>query len=88
MMPGSFHFGISIRSSVPGFEAAGADGVFHSASVRIIATDTVELTSSSAEEVQSIRYAFHAWVEPPTTLENSGGLPAEPFHFPSHPTSN
>ncbi|MCF7818904.1 MAG: sialate O-acetylesterase [Kiritimatiellales bacterium] len=69
-------------ASVPGFELAGADGKFHSAAARITTADTVELTCPDVGAPKAVRYAFSAWVEPPTTLENSDGLPAEPFRRP------
>ena len=69
-------------TAVPGFELAGADGVFHTAAARITIADTVELACPDVGASKAVRYAFSAWVEPPTTLENSDGLPAEPFRRP------
>ena len=68
---------------LPGTFDAGVDGFFHLAGAKIISFDTVELLCSEVEEIVAVRYAFHAWVEPPTTLQNSNGLPAEPFRIPS-----
>ena len=67
------------KAEVPGFEVAGADGVFHPAQARIVSKDTVELSCSAVAKPVSVRYAWHNWVEPPVTLQNSAGLPAEPF---------
>jgi sialate O-acetylesterase len=64
---------------VPGFEVAGKDGEFHPAAARIVSKDTVELTCPAVEVPVSVRYAWHNWIEPPVTLQNSEGLPAEPF---------
>jgi sialate O-acetylesterase len=67
------------KAEVPGFEAAGADGKFYPASARIVSKDAVELTCAEVKTPVSVRYAWHSWVEPPVTLQNSAGLPAEPF---------
>lgn len=67
------------KADVPGFEVAGADGKFYPAPTHIIAKDKVELTCVEVPKPISVRYAWHNWVEPPVTLENSAGLPAEPF---------
>lgn len=68
--------------SVPGFELAGADGVFHPAAARISSSNTVELTCPEGGKATTVRYAFSPWVDPPVQLENSAGLPAEPFRLP------
>lgn len=67
------------QPDVPGFDVAGTDGVFHSAQARIVGKSTVELSGSNVKDPVSVRYAWHGWMEPPVTLENSAGLPAEPF---------
>ncbi|QHI69944.1 sialate O-acetylesterase [Tichowtungia aerotolerans] len=67
------------QSDVPGFEVAGADGDYQPATARIVSKDTVELGCAGAGEQESVRYAWHNWIEPPVTLQNSAGLPAEPF---------
>ena len=67
------------KVEVPGFETAGADGKFYPAQARIISRDTVGLTSKVVGEPVAVRYAWAGWVEPPVTLQNSAGLPAEPF---------
>jgi sialate O-acetylesterase len=67
------------KADVPGFEIAGADGKFHPAVAKIISSNAVELTCPEVREPVSVRYAWHNWVEPPVTLQNSAGLPAEPF---------
>jgi sialate O-acetylesterase len=67
------------KAEVPGFEAAGADGKFYPAQARIVSKDAVELICAEVKKPVSVRYAWHNWVEPPVTLENSASLPAEPF---------
>ncbi len=67
------------KADVPGFEVAGADGKYHPAQARIVSKDTVELNCPDVKEPVSVRYAWKSWVEPPVTLQNSAGLPAEPF---------
>jgi sialate O-acetylesterase len=67
------------KTDVPGFEVAGADGEYHPAAAKIVSRDTVELSCADVRRPVSVRYAWHNWVEPPVTLQNSAGLPAEPF---------
>jgi len=67
------------KPDVPGFEVAGADGVFHAAQAKIVSTSSVELTCAETADPVSARYAWVNWPEPPVTLQNSAGLPAEPF---------
>ncbi len=67
------------KPDVPGFEEAGADGVFHAAQAKIISTDSIELICAEVPDPVSVRYAWANWPEPPVTLQNSAGLPAEPF---------
>lgn len=67
------------KPAVPGFEAAGADGVFHTVQAKIISTNSVELTCAEVSNPVLVRYAWANWPEPPVTLQNSAGLPAEPF---------
>ncbi|QHI69812.1 sialate O-acetylesterase [Tichowtungia aerotolerans] len=67
------------KADVPGFEIAGADGEYHPAAAKIISSNAVELTCPEVRKPVSVRYAWHNWVEPPVTLQNSSGLPAEPF---------
>jgi sialate O-acetylesterase len=67
------------KAEVPGFELAGADGKFYPATARMISANTVEVASESVPEPASIRYAWATWPDPPVTLQNSAGLPAEPF---------
>lgn len=67
------------KEDVPGFEAAGADGVFHVAQAKISSTNSVELICPEVSDPVSVRYAWANWPEPTVTLQNSAGLPAEPF---------
>jgi sialate O-acetylesterase len=77
------HAGAGLSTSdgapeLPGFELAGVDGKFYPATARISGPSTVELFSASVPEPKSIRYAWADWIEPPVTLRNADGLPAEP----------
>ena len=77
------HAGAGLKTSdgkaeVPGFEVAGADKKFHPATAKISGKDTVELLCPEVTSPVTVRYAWAAWVEPPVTLQNSAGLPAEP----------
>jgi sialate O-acetylesterase len=67
------------NQDVPGFEVAGADGEFYPAQASIISKSTVGLTCAEVKQPVTVRYAWHNWIEPPVTLQNSEGLPAEPF---------
>lgn len=66
---------------VPAFELAGNDGIFYPAEARIVKKHKVLLTSAVVKEPVSVRYAWSNWVEPPVTLQNHAGLPAEPFLY-------
>ena len=59
-----------------GFEVAGADGVFHPATARIVG-ETVEVSSPAVAAPVSVRYG---WANvPDCNLFNAAGLPASPF---------
>lgn len=63
---------------VPGFELAGADGVFHPAEGRVVTSKpVVEVVSEAVKEPVAVRYAFRNYT--PTTLCNTYGLPVFPF---------
>jgi sialate O-acetylesterase len=68
--------------SVPGFELAGADGVFHPALAEIISENEVRVICNKVKAPLVLRYAWANWLDPPVTLQNSAGLPAEPFFVP------
>ena len=70
------------KEDVPGFEIAGADGVFHPAAARKAGPERVELLCPALANPAEIRYGWASWVEPQVTLQNSAGLPAEPFRAP------
>lgn len=77
------HTGTGLKTSdgkpdVPGFAVAGADQTFHPATARITGPATVELTCAEVQAPTTVRYAWVDWAEPPVTLQNSDGLPAEP----------
>jgi len=66
------------RTDVPGFEVAGPDGRFHAATARLDGAATVVVDCQAVFEPVFVRYAWADWVEPPVTLQNADGLPAEP----------
>jgi sialate O-acetylesterase len=70
------------KDDVPGFEVAGADGVFHPAAARKVGPERVELRCPAVAHPTEIRYGWASWVEPQVMLQNSAGLPAEPFRVP------
>jgi sialate O-acetylesterase len=67
------------NARLPGFEIAGPDGKYYPAVAEIISANKVELKCPDVKKPLSVRYAWNNWVEPPVTLQNSAGLPAEPF---------
>ena len=77
------HIGTGLITSdgapeVPGFAIAGTDKTFHPATARITGPATIELTCAGVPDPVTVRYAWADWAEPPVTLQNSDGLPAEP----------
>ena len=66
------------HSEVPGFTVAGTDKTFHPATARITGPATIELTCAEVPAPVTVHYAWADWSEPPVTLQNSDGLPAEP----------
>ena len=77
------HTGTGLKTSdgkpdVPAFVVAGADKTFHPATARITGPATIELTCAEVQTPTTVRYAWVDWAEPPVTLQNSDGLPAEP----------
>ncbi len=66
------------RTEIPGFEVAGSDGNFHAATARLAGPASVVLACADVSEPAAVRYAWADWIEPPVTLQNSDGLPAEP----------
>ena len=66
---------------VTAFEVAGADGVFHPAAAEITGADSVTLSCAAVPAPAAVRYAWANWIEPVVTLQNSEGLPAEPFSW-------
>lgn len=74
--------GLTGASSLNGFELAGTDEVFHSASAVIDSSGSAVLVSSTAVPIPvRIRYAWsnHYPSGSPLSLANSAGLPAAPF---------
>jgi sialate O-acetylesterase len=71
--------GLKTRDSddtVLAFELAGADGIFHPATAKIISSDTVEVFCATVMNPVQLRYAYDA--NPAVNLVNSENLPASP----------
>jgi sialate O-acetylesterase len=66
----------STAATVTGFEIAGVDRVFHSATARIEGT-TIVVNSPAVTEPVAVRYAYTN--APAACLVNAAGLPAAPF---------
>lgn len=65
------------RSTLAGFEIAGADRIFVPAFARVVG-DGVEVWAESVPVPAAVRYAYEGC--PEVSLWNSEGLPASPFH--------
>ena len=74
-----FAHGAGLTSRAPavsGFEIAGADKIFRTATAKIDG-ESVVVSASEVREPVAVRYA---WTNaPPASLYNSAGLPAAPF---------
>ena len=66
---------------IPGFELAASDSIFYPAKAEISSLNTIKISSEKVDVPAFVRYGWHNWIEPPLTLINSEGLPAEPFLF-------
>lgn len=77
-------------SSLPGFEVAGDDGVFHTADATIASDDTVYVSSDKVSVVAQVRYLWEAEPEPQNDilLYNGKNLPASPFTLQVTKTEN
>ncbi len=62
---------------IPGFAIAGDDRVFHPATARIIAPDTVEVSSPHVPSPTAVRYAWA--YNPEVNLYSTEDLPVTPF---------
>jgi sialate O-acetylesterase len=67
----------AVGGSLRNFEAAGVDGVFHTAATAITAADTVRVTCAAVPVIAEVRYGWD-W-NPDGNLFNSEMLPASPF---------
>jgi Domain of unknown function (DUF303). len=70
--------------ALPGFEVAGADGVFFDATARLEG-ESVVLRSPRVGAPETVRYAWGN--NPPSPLRNAAGLPASPFVIPVAPAA-
>lgn len=66
-----------------GFDVAGEDGVFHSATASRIDDDSVRVASEYVHSPRFVRYAWRA--DPTPTVFNRDGLPAAPFRTDAAP---
>ena len=62
-----------------GFQMAGADGIFHAADARMIAPDTVQISTPGVSEPVSVRYAWYSFG--PAGLYGGTGLAAAPLNI-------
>ncbi|WP_302605134.1 sialate O-acetylesterase [uncultured Alistipes sp.] len=66
------------NKEITGFELAGADGIFHPATGRIVTSKPmVEVTSPEVPEPTAVRYSFRNYA--PGNLSNTLGIPVIPF---------
>lgn len=77
--------GFSRFYDIPGFEAAGADRVFHKATVRVTKTfNELELRCEAVDgRIEAVRYNYHNWA--PGRIWNTRGLPIIPFRTDNWP---
>lgn len=68
--------GLSPWSGIVGFEIAGADKVFHSATA-VVSDKKVIVWSPEVAEPVAVRYGFRDWL--PGNLRSARGLPVVPF---------
>lgn len=77
------HVGEALKSSddkpLRYFEVCGKDGVFHTASAKIVGKTAISVTSSDVPIPHYVRYAWLPYPDPPVNLFNVAGLPASPF---------
>lgn len=77
--------GFSRFYDLPGFEAAGADRVFHPATVRVTKTyNELELRCEAVKgRIEAVRYNYYNWA--PGRVWNTRGLPIVPFRTDNWP---
>ncbi|MDE7261226.1 MAG: sialate O-acetylesterase, partial [Oscillospiraceae bacterium] len=73
------HVGGGLQINGGGFQAAGIDGIFHTADVQVISPDTVRVTASGVSEPASVRYAWYSFG--PAGLYGGTGLAAAPLNI-------
>lgn len=77
------HVGDGLKSSddqpLRHFEVSGENGIFHSASAKVIGRNTIAVSSPKVPEPRDVRYAWLPYPNPAVNLFNSAGLPASPF---------
>ena len=66
------------NSAPVGFEIAGADGAFVSATA-LLENETVVVQNPAIKSPIHVRYGWQPFPEPPLNLINAAGLPASPF---------
>lgn len=73
--------GFSRYRDMPGFEAAGRDGVFHPANVTVtrIFNELLLKCEDANGDIQQIRYNYYNWS--PGRVWNTRGLPIVPFSY-------
>lgn len=70
---------ISNNKSIIGFEVAGKDDKYVPINASIVSNDKIVIDCKRIKKPKSVRYAYVNWPNPPVSLYNSVGLPAEPF---------
>ncbi|WP_196940179.1 sialate O-acetylesterase [Sphingobacterium pedocola] len=69
--------GLQQAEGISGFEVAGADRIFYTATVKVTGMNIVQLSSESVDRPQYFRYSWKNYNK--ATLYNVGGIPALPF---------
>ena len=77
------HVGEGLKSSdgmpLRHFEICSNDGVFHSASARILGSNRVAVSHPDVSHPTHVRFNWLAYPNPSANLVNSADLPASPF---------
>jgi arylsulfatase A-like enzyme len=77
------HAGAGLKSSdekpLRHFEVCGKDGIFHTATAKIVGKNMIAVSNSKVSEPCDVRYGWLPYPNPAVNLLNSAYLPASPF---------
>jgi arylsulfatase A-like enzyme len=77
------HVGAGLKSSdekpLRHFEVCGKDGIFHTATAKIVGKKIIAVSNSKVSKPCDVRYGWLPYPNPAVNLLNSANLPASPF---------